>query len=127
MINHPRLFIYETGKIDDIRFGGNYDHSKLHAKYLLSDDVGFVGTTNFDYRSRLYNNEMGFFFESEGLAEDVRANTDYLLSISYRWGSPEWLEMRKQIMAGDDSKASMTRKQRGLYKTLKNTGLQWVF
>ena len=127
MVNHPRLHIYETGTIDDIRFGGDYDHSKLHAKYTLSDDVGFVGTMNFDYRSRLYNNEMGFFFRSEGLAADVRANTDYLLGVSYRWGSPEWLEMRKQLMAQKDSKASRTRKQRGLYKFLKNTGLQWFF
>ena len=115
------------GRIDDVRFGGDFEHSKLHAKYTLSDDAGFVGTSNFDYRSRLYNNEMDFFFESEGLAADIRANTDYLLDVSYRWGSPEWLEMRRQIMAQDDRKASTVRKQRGLYKTLKNTGLQWFF
>jgi len=30
-------------------------------------------------------------------------------------------------MAQKDSKASMTRKQRGLYKTMKNTGAQWFF
>lgn len=127
MVNHPRLHIYETGRIDDVRFGGDYEHSKLHAKYTLSDDIGFVGTTNFDYRSRLYNNEMGFFFRSEGLAADVRANTDYLLGVSYRWGSPEWLEMRKQLMAQKDSKAKRARKQRSLYKFLKNTGLEWLF
>ena len=127
MINHPRLIFYETGRLDDIRFGGDHDHSKLHAKYTLSDNEGFVGTTNFDYRSRLYNNEMGFFFESEGLADEIRENTEYLIGLSYRWGSPEWLEMRKTMMGQDDSKASTTRKQRGLYKTLKNTGLQWIF
>jgi putative cardiolipin synthase len=127
MVNHPRLHIYETGRIDDVRFGGDYDHSKLHAKYTLFDDSGFVGTMNFDYRSRLYNNEMGFFFRSEGLAADVRANTEYLLGVSYLWGSPEWLEMRKQLMAQKDSKASRTRNQRGLYKFLKSTGLQWLF
>jgi phosphatidylserine/phosphatidylglycerophosphate/cardiolipin synthase-like enzyme len=127
MVNHPRLHIYETGKIDDVRFGGDIDHAKLHAKYTVSDDIGFVGTMNFDYRSRLYNNEMGFFFRSEELAVDVRANTEYLLSLSYRWGSPEWLEMRKQLMAQKDSKALKTRKQRGLYKFLKNTGLEWFF
>jgi len=127
MVNHPRLHFYETGKIDDVRFGGDYDHSKLHAKYTLSDNSGFIGTTNFDYRSRLYNNEMGFFYISDGIAADVKANTDYLIGLSYPWGSPEWLEMRKQLMAQKDSKASTTRKQRGLYKTLKNTGLQWFF
>ncbi|UCH46559.1 MAG: phospholipase [Betaproteobacteria bacterium] len=127
MINHPRLHIYETGKIDDVRFGGDVDHAKLHAKYAIRDDLGFVGTTNFDYRSRLYNNEMGFFFLSEGLAADIRENTEYLLSVSYRWGSPEWLEMRRQLMAQKDGKAARTRNQRGLYKFLKNTGLHWFF
>jgi len=127
MVNHPRLHFYETGTLDDVGFGGDYEHSKLHAKYTVSDDMGFVGTTNFDYRSRLYNNEMGFFYRSEELANDVRKNTDYLLSLSYRWGSPEWLEMRKQLMAQKGRKASTTRKQRGIYKTLKNTGLQWWF
>jgi phosphatidylserine/phosphatidylglycerophosphate/cardiolipin synthase-like enzyme len=127
MVNHPRLYIYETGRIDDVRFGGDVDHAKLHAKYMLGDEIGFVGTTNFDYRSRLYNNEMGFFFRSDGLAADIRANTEYLLSVSYRWGSPEWLEMRKQLMAQSDGKASRTRNQRGLYKFLKNTGLEWFF
>jgi cardiolipin synthase C len=127
MINHPRLFIYETGQIDDVRFGGDVDHAKLHAKYTLSDDFGFVGTMNFDYRSRLYNNEMGFFFRSEALAADVRANTEYLVGVSYRWGSPEWLAMRKEMMAQGDGKASRTRRQRSLYKFLKNTGFIWFF
>ena len=32
------------------------------------------------------------------LAADVHASFDDLISISYRWGSPEWLELRKAIM-----------------------------
>ena len=127
MINHPRLKIYETGTLDDVIFGGDIEHAKLHAKYTVSDDTGFVGTTNFDYRSRLYNNEMGFFFRSPELAEDVRRNSEYLRSISYEWGSPEWLEMRSRLMEMKGRKASTTRKQRGIYKTLKGTGLQWWF
>jgi len=126
-INHPRLRVYETGKLDDRIFGGDYEHAKLHAKYAVGSDFGFVGTTNFDYRSRLYNNEMGFFFKSQELADELRANTDYLRSLSYRWGSPEWLEMRKQLMEMKGMKASTTRKQRGIYKTLKATGLHWWF
>jgi putative cardiolipin synthase len=127
MINHPRLKFYETGRLDDIRFGGDYEHSKLHAKYTVSDDMGFIGTTNFDYRSRLYNNEMDFFFRSPELATDVRDNTEYLRGLSYLWGSPEWLEMRKQLMAQKGRKASSTRRQRSIYKLLKSTGLQWWF
>lgn len=127
MVNHPRLRIYETGTLDDPAFGGDVEHGKQHGKYMVSDDFGFVGTTNFDYRSRLYNNEMGFFFESESLADDMRENTDYLIELSYRWGSPEWLEMRRRLMEEKGGKAWTTRNQRSIYKTLKNTGLQWFF
>ena len=126
-VNHPRLAIYETGKLDDVTFGGDYHHSKLHAKYVIGDDVGHVGTSNLDYRSRLYNSEMGFFFRSEELAEDINDNTDYLISLSYRWGSPEWLEMRQRMRESDGSKASAVRKQRGLYRTLEKSGLIWWF
>jgi phosphatidylserine/phosphatidylglycerophosphate/cardiolipin synthase-like enzyme len=127
MINHPRLRIYETGRIDDIIFGGDVAYGKQHAKYIVSDDVGFVGTTNFDYRSRLYNNEMGFVFESRELAEDIRKNTEYLISLSYRWGTPEWLEMRRRLMELKGSKATAARNQRKVFKTLRNTGLIWYF
>ncbi len=38
---------------------------RLHAKFILGTaDIGFVGTSNFDDRSKLYNNEMGYFFFS---------------------------------------------------------------
>ena len=127
MVSHPRLIAYETGRMDDEIFGGELVHPKLHAKYITGDDIGFIGTTNLDYRSRLFNNEFGFFFRSQGLADDVGANTDYLISVSYRWGSPEWLEMRRRLMDMKGSKASTTRRQRGIYRTLRGTGLIWEF
>jgi putative cardiolipin synthase len=127
MVNHPRLRIYETGKLDDVLFGGHYHHSKLHAKYIVGDHVGFVGTSNLDYRSRLYNSEMGFFFDSVEMANDIAENTDYLISLSYRWGSPEWLEMRQRLQDLGGMKGFAVRHQRGIYKTIKNTGLMWLF
>ena len=127
MVNHPRLHIYETGRVDDVRFGGDQHYSKLHAKYIIGDSLGFVGTTNFDYRSRLYNSEMGYFFDNEELVQSIIDNTDYLISISYRWGSPEWLEMRRLFRETDGTKAYAARHQRGVYKTVKNTGLIWWF
>ena len=127
MVNHPQIRIFETGKLDDVRFGGDYHHSKLHAKYIVSDTKGFVGTSNFDYRSRLYNSEMGYFFDSAELASELVENTDYLISLSYRWGSPEWLEMRRQLVELGGKKGYTVRHQRGIYKTIKNTGLMWLF
>ncbi len=127
LVNHPRVSVYETGRLDSVLLGnGDRKYGKLHAKFLLAEDVGFIGTTNFDYRSRLYNNEMGFFFHDPELAAEVHASFDDLIDISYRWGSPEWLELRKAIMDKGGVKGQSTKRQRGLYKTFKNTGIIWL-
>lgn len=127
LVNHPQLSVYETGRLDDAYFGGDRHYGKLHAKYLLGDEAGFIGTTNFDYRSRLFNNEMGFFFASSGLREELIADFELLKSESYRWGSPEWLEMRRRIMEGKGLKASAVRNQRKTFRVLRKTGLEYFF
>ena len=127
MIDNPRIKIYETGKLDSVLIGGDKHYGKLHAKYLIADGYGFVGTTNFDYRSRLFNNEFGFYFKDDELYQDLVNVFDDLKSKSYRWGTPEWLEMRKKVMEQKGMKASSTRKQRGIFKTLRATGMEWLF
>jgi putative cardiolipin synthase len=127
LVNNPRLRVYETGRLDDELLGGPQSYGKLHAKYFFSDDVGFVGTANFDYRSRLYNNEMGFFFRSPELLAYLKEDFELLRSKSYLWGSPEWLEMRNEVMGLSGMKGMTTRKQRSFYRFLKSTGLYWLF
>ena len=123
LVNHPRLKIYETGRLDDRSLGGNVDYGKLHAKYVIMDNIGFVGTTNFDNRSRLINNEMGFFFEGEELANELNADFERLKSRSYLWGSPEWLEMRRRLYELGGMKGNTAKGQRAIYKSLKVIGL----
>ena len=127
LVDHPQIFIYQTGKLDSSMFGGHKHYGKLHAKFLIGDEIGFVGTSNFDYRSVLYNNEMGFFFRHDEAHENLNEIFEHLQQQSYRWGSPEWLQMRSAVMNKDGMKAWGTRKQRFLYKLLKNTGLIWQF
>jgi phosphatidylserine/phosphatidylglycerophosphate/cardiolipin synthase-like enzyme len=127
LVHHPQLAIYETGRLDARELGGDVDYGKLHAKYIIIDDGGFVGTTNFDYRSRLLNNEMGFFFVSKALVEELSADFERLKSLSYRWGSSEWLQMRQELFATRGLKANTARSQRGIYKTLRRTGLDKQF
>jgi putative cardiolipin synthase len=127
LINHPRLFIYETGRLDDREIGGDADYGKLHAKYIIMDHGGFVGTSNFDYRSRLWNNEMGFFFDSDELTRQMNADFELLKSRSYRWGSPEWLEMRQRLFQARGIKANTAKSQRAIYKFLRGTGLDRQF
>jgi phosphatidylserine/phosphatidylglycerophosphate/cardiolipin synthase-like enzyme len=126
-IMHPRIKIYQTGKLDSVILGGKTHYGKLHAKFLIADGYGFVGTTNFDYRSRLFNNEMGYYFKGDDLYDDLIGVFEELKAKSYRWGTPEWLEMRKTLISGKGRKASTTRKQRGLFKTARATGLEWLF
>lgn len=127
-VSHPRLKIYETGKLDSSKFGdGGVHYGKLHAKFFVENEIGFVGTTNFDYRSRLYNSEMGYFFKSDPLTNELNKAFDYLVETSLHWGSPQWLEMRRKTVDIKGSKGWSTKHQRKIYKTLKVTGLHWWF
>ena len=126
-IDNPRIKIYQTGKLDSTILGGNSVYGKLHAKFIYSDKVGFVGTTNLDYRSRLYNNEMGFFFGGNELKEDLEVIFEALKENSYLWGTPEWLEMRKSLIGIGGVKGKSTKRQRKIYTDLIRTGLKWQF
>ncbi len=127
LVNHPQIFIYQTGKLDASALGqGTAEYGKLHAKFMIGDDIGFVGTANFDYRSRLFNNEMGFFYQNEQVHEDLNAIFDKLRKSSYRWGSPEWLQMRREVMKIDGMKGWSTRNQRFIFKFMRTTGLDWL-
>jgi len=127
-IDHPQLFIYQTGKLDAATLGkGSVNYGKLHAKFFIGRDAGFVGTTNFDYRSRLFNNEMGFFYVSDEVQGELIDVFEALKADSYRWGTPEWLEMRRQVMALGGIKGWTTRHQRFIFKFMRTTGVDWLF
>jgi putative cardiolipin synthase len=127
LINNPRIRIYETGLLDSDLIGGPVRYGKLHAKTFFVNDFGFVGTSNFDYRSRLYNNELGFYYLSQGLSNDLNQVFDELKAISLRWGTPEWLEMRRKLIESGGFKGYTAGTQRGRYKIMKNLGLIWFF
>ena len=127
-VNHPKIRIYQTGRNDSVLLGGDTHYGKLHAKFVLgSDNIGFVGTSNFDDRSKLYNNEMGYFFASEELAEDLTTEFELLKSQSYLWGSPEWLQMRQRVRETKGPKGNWTKKQRSTFQRLYSSGLHWQF
>jgi phosphatidylserine/phosphatidylglycerophosphate/cardiolipin synthase-like enzyme len=127
VFSHPRLRIYQTGKLDSVLIGGDRHYGKLHAKCFFVGDFGFVGTSNFDYRSRVFNNEMGFYYLDPELSGDLNRVFEQLKAISLRWGSEDWLEMRRRLIAQGGFKGYTTATQRGRYKFLKGTGLIWLF
>lgn len=122
-----RIKIYQLGRADSERLGGPEPYGLLHAKFFFSNELGFVGTSNFDYRSRLYNSEMGFYFADIDATAALQREFEHLKSRSLRWGSPEWLGMRQQLMGSDAKGSFTTRHQRRYYKLMKATGLIWLF
>lgn len=127
LIDNPQVRIYATGRLDADLLGGDTAYGKLHAKFFLTDDWGFVGTTNLDYRSRLFNNEMGFFFLGHTLREELIREFEDLKRQSYLWGSPEWLEMRRQVRELGGMRSSWAKKQHATFTRLRTSGLHWQF
>ena len=125
LVSNTRIKLYQLGRNDARQFGGQSDYGKLHAKFILSSDTGFIGTTNLDYRSRLYNNELGFFFRSEPLEQELFEIFEDLKSQSYLWGSPQWLAMRKKVRGIEGFKGRWAKKQRTTFTRLRITGLKW--
>ncbi|WP_295890742.1 phospholipase D-like domain-containing protein [uncultured Vibrio sp.] len=127
LVNHPRIHFYQLGKKDAIALGGDKHYGKLHAKFLIFDEHAFVGTTNLDFRSLLYNNEVGYFLRGETIIEELNQEFELLKSYSTRWGSEDWLEMRRLIREVGGSKGLTTGNQRELYDLLESTGLKYQF
>ena len=127
LVNHPQMFLYQTGKLDSEMLGNGTTHyGKLHAKFIFGPEYAFIGTANFDYRSQLFNNEMGLVLQSEDVVQDLEDTFQRLKADSYRWGSPEWLQMRKELIEAGGIKGNTTRQQRSIYKSLHETGLEWL-
>ena len=125
-VNRSRLAVYQTGKIDSVLLGGDKNYGKLHAKFIFGDNVGFIGTSNFDYRSNLYNNEAGFVFYSEELSAALQKEFDKIKASSYRWGSKEWLQMRHLLLQADSIKSLYDKTQRSVYKVLDVLHLKYL-
>ncbi|MFT5519541.1 MAG: putative cardiolipin synthase [Enterobacterales bacterium] len=125
LINNSRIKIYQLGRLDSQLIGGDKFYGKLHAKFIVADHLGFVGTTNLDYRSRLYNNEMGFFFQSDELQSELDDVFEFLKSQSYLWGSEDWLKMRQKVRDIEGFKGRWAKKQRTTFTRLRITGLKW--
>ncbi|MFA0438872.1 phospholipase [Vibrio sp. 10N.286.49.C2] len=127
MISHPQVTFYQLGKQDSVLLGGEQHYGKLHAKFLIVDESAFVGTTNLDFRSLLYNNEMGFFLKGDGVVKELNHQFELIKADSLEWGSAEWLEMRRKLRETSGTKANTSSNQREIYSLLEATGLTYQF
>lgn len=126
-INHPRIKFYQLGKPDSVLLGGDQFYGKLHAKFLIIDDNAFVGTTNLDFRSLLYNNEVGFFLSGEEIIADLNQQFELIKQDSLLWGSEEWISMRNKLREAGGTKGRTSESQREIYNLLESTGLKYQF
>ena len=127
LVNNPRIRVYQTGKIDSKKLGGDKYYGKLHAKFILTNELGFVGTSNFEFRSMLFNSEVGFFRRGDKPLAELEKEFQLLKSQSYEWGTPEWFEMREAVRQAGGVKGFTTKSQRTIYKILEKTGLRFQF
>jgi hypothetical protein len=69
---------------------------------------------------------MGFFIRNPQLIDDLNEIFEQLRVTSYRWGTPEWLEMRRQLMQTGTSKGRAAYRQRKTFKTIRSLGLEYL-
>jgi putative cardiolipin synthase len=99
-VAHPQLTFFELGRLDGDKFGGKAFYGKLHAKFWTIDhEISFVGSHNFDPRSRYFNSEVGFFVKSPVVAAALEKKVVDTTNRSYVWGSADWkaLNARPEI------------------------------
>jgi phosphatidylserine/phosphatidylglycerophosphate/cardiolipin synthase-like enzyme len=97
----PLMRFYELGRLDSDRLpenrglpGGGKPYGKLHAKYWTIDSkVSFIGSHNFDPRSRYLNSEVGFFIRSPIIAQTLEKRFSDTVHRSLVWGSPDWNDL----------------------------------
>ncbi len=127
-VGNPQIRFLQTGRADSHHVrGGDTQYGWLHAKFITADRRGFIGTANFDYRSRFLNNEAGFFYDGAGLSRELGETFDKLATDSLAWGSPEWLETRRALIESRGMRAFTTRWQRAIYGFLHGFYLSWLF
>ena len=69
---------------------------------------------------------MGYFFTGDTILDDLHRDFERLKQSSYRWGSPEWLEMREQYRSRGGLKGYLSGWQRPIYKLMRGLYLEWL-
>ncbi|TKB47452.1 phospholipase D-like domain-containing protein [Thalassotalea mangrovi] len=124
-IKNPRIKIYQLGRLDSDLIGGDTTYGKLHAKFIVTNNVSFVGTTNLDYRSRFINNEMGYFMLGPEVNTELDQIFEGLKKRCYLWGEPDWFAMRKKVRDMEGMEGFSARSQRSVYSKIIFTGIKW--
>ncbi|HUP56753.1 MAG TPA: phospholipase D-like domain-containing protein, partial [Bdellovibrionota bacterium] len=92
----PRAGFFEFGRLDGDLFveKSNVYYGKLHAKYWTVDELySFVGTHNFDPRSRYLNSEIGFLIRSDKVAKELDKTIQSTIDRSYLFDTKDWRDL----------------------------------
>jgi len=74
-----------------------YLPQKLHSKLVVIDDIGYVGSANFDMRSLFINVELVLRVEDEAFAAALRREIDHVASESQRIDRPTFRAMARPL------------------------------
>jgi putative cardiolipin synthase len=113
--------------------GFRSSHSSLHAKTFAVDGTQvFIGSFNFDPRSRTLNTELGFVIESPVLAQNIEsAFNDSIPKNAYQVhltpdGELYWTEHRDNGLVRYDTEPGTTRWLRTLVWFLSRLPIDWL-
>jgi len=73
-----------------------YQPAKLHTKLAIVDDVTYIGSSNFDYRSLYINMEIMLRIKDAGFADAMRGYFEHELE-NCRWITPELHKRRASL------------------------------
>jgi putative cardiolipin synthase len=114
------------------RFGSS-SGSSLHAKVFESDRAQvFIGSFNFDPRSRYLNTELGFVIDSPPMAQDIaRTMAERVPELAYQLrlgadGSIQWLEQLQGEQLVHDAEPGTTFWKRAAVGLMSMLPIEWL-
>lgn len=126
--NRGTAAVYAFGRNDSAELSTNVDYDKakfygkLHSKYFIIDDTEcWIGSHNFDPRSRYHDTEVGFIMHGRSFCQALDREFQILKQRSYIWGSRKWMRLRNH----PDLKPK-ARRLRWIYNALEALGLKFL-
>ncbi|WP_417855896.1 phospholipase D-like domain-containing protein [Acinetobacter equi] len=110
----------------------NKNRSCLHAKFFYIDHKVFIGSFNFDPRSKSLNTEVGLILESESLQQEIHESLSLLLPrIAYelklnKYGKIIWLEHHDGNVTTHKYEPETTLFQRLTIKVISILPIEWI-
>ena len=126
IVAQKRVQVWEYARKDDPTHVRASSSEKIHAKATVVDDrAALLSTSNMDERSRRRNSESGLIMFNEEITKQMYEHIETLKSYSVLWGSPEWQQIRENVIERGGIRGRVVKDQEKIYKFLEEH-LNWL-